>query len=122
MAKTSKKTTKEKVKSVASGSILEEQNLMHAASYFPYLIGAIFVFFLWKSDKKKALHHVKYSAILAIGAIILVILLKGFFASVVNFAYIGISIFLAFKAYKWEKVTVEILDTIEEKISEKVGK
>jgi hypothetical protein len=48
--------------------------------------------------------------------------LKGFFASIVNLAYWGISIYFAVKAYKGEEVTVEILDTIEGKISEQVKK
>lgn len=54
--------------------------------------------------------------------IILFFILNGFFANVLNLAYWGVSIFFAYKAYNGEKVQVEILDTIEEKISEKVKK
>jgi len=86
MAKTTKKSAKDKA--VTSGNILEQANVMHAVSYFPYFIGAAAVFFLGKSDKKKALHHIKYSALLAAGVFILMFILNGFFMSIVTLVYL----------------------------------
>lgn len=121
MAKTTKKTTKTP-KVTNPASILEQENLMHALSYFPYFLGAAFVFFLGKTDKKKALHHIKYSLLISVAVVILMFILNSFFMSLLNLAYLGVSIFLALKAYKGEEIQVEILDTIEGKISEKVKK
>ena len=41
---------------------------------------------------------------------------------VVSIAYLVISALFAYKAYRGEKVEVEILDVIEDKISEKIQK
>ena len=94
-------------------------------SYFPYFIGAICnVFFSENLIKKQQciiLHIQLCIAVCSNGSHSL--FLNGFFANVVNLAYIGeyLHIF-AYKAYNGEEVKVEILDTIEEKISEKVKK
>ena len=103
-------------------AFLEKQSNVHAIAYIPYFIGAALAFFLGKTDKKMIMHHVKYSLILSVAAVLLLVILNGFFASLISLAYLGLSGYFGFKAYKGEAVTVEILDTIEEKISEKVGK
>ncbi len=121
-----KKTTKKSSASASKDSnflgFLYDAHKVHALAYFPYLIGPIVAYFFGNTDKKKAMHHIKYAALMAVGAIILIIVLNSFFAGIVNFGYWGISMYFAFKAYKGEKVQVEILDTIEDKISEKVKK
>lgn len=120
MAKAPKKATAKKTST--PGNLLENANVVHALSYFPYLIGAIGMYFLGQSNKKEAMHHISYSAIMGAIVIVLFFVLNGFFANVVNLVYIGVSAFFAYKAYNGEDVQVEILDTIEDKISEKVKK
>lgn len=80
------------------------------------------MYFFGESDKKAAMHHITYSAMLAVAVMVSFLILNGFFANVVNLAYIGLSAYFAYKAYNGEEVKVEILDTIEGKISEKVKK
>ncbi len=116
------KETKKTPANAATGSILEQANIVHALSYIPYFIGPVLMFFLAKSDKKASMHHVKYSALIAIAAVVLFILLRGFFANLVNVLYIVGSGYLAWKAYSGEEVKLEILDSVEEKISETVSK
>ena len=122
MAKTTKKAPKKSTAKTGSNDFLENANMVHALSYFPYFIGAVSMYFLGKSDKKKSLHHIKYSAMLALVAFVLIVLLRGFFAQIASLAYLVISGFFAWKAYNGEEVKVELLDTIEDKISEKVKK
>lgn len=118
MSKTDKKTATPG----NTPSILDQANMVHALAYIPYFIGAVAMYFLGNTDKKQALHHIKYSAMIAFVAMILIVILKGFFGMVVNIAYLVISALFAYKAYKGEKVEVEILDVIEDKISEKIQK
>lgn len=54
--------------------------------------------------------------------IILSFVLNGFFTQILVLAYFAVSAYFAWKAYNGEEVHVEILDTIEDKISEKVKK
>lgn len=114
------KTTK---KSVPKGSnnFLAQANITSAISYFPYLIGAITMYFL-AEDKKATLHHVKYSAMMAVAVIVLIFVLNPFFAGVLNLAYWAISFFFAWKAYNGEEVSVEILDKVEEEFNKKIKK
>jgi uncharacterized membrane protein len=118
-----KATPKTKVSASAATSFLENANTVHAIAYVPYLIGAIAMYFLGKSDKKAAMHHIIYSAILAVVAIVLwLLLLWSFLGVFIGPVYIIGSFYLAWKAYNGEDVTVEILDTIEGKITEKIKK
>lgn len=71
MAKTTKKaapkkTTTKKAAAPVDVPFLENPNIVHALSYFPYFIGAVAMFFLGRSDKKAAMHHIKYSGLLAV--------------------------------------------------------
>lgn len=125
MPKTTKKAApKKSASSETSGNatFLENANIVHALAYFPYFIGAIAMFFLGKTDKKALLHHVKYSLILAFAAFVLFVILNGFFANVVNIAYICFSVYLAYKAYNGEEVNVEILDKVEEEFNKRMKK
>ena len=116
------KSDKKVAKSSNGWDFLEKQNVVHALSYFPYFVGPIAMFFLAKTDKNKAMHHIKYSAIIALVVVVLFFILKGFIANAVNLAYIAGSVYLAWKAYNGEEVNIEILDNIEDKISETVTK
>ena len=105
----------------SSVSILDKPNVVHSLSYIPYGIGAILMYFLWNTDKKKAMIHIKYSAYMAIIIIVLLILLKGFFAALLSLIYLGISWVLAYKAYNGELIQIEILDTLEDKVTHTIG-
>ncbi len=121
--KTVSETSSSSTETISSNSwtFFAEQKNVNAISYVPYFIGpAIAYFFSETNDRKQMMHHINYSIILAVVAVILIVLLKWFFGSIVNFSYIAASIYFGMKAYKWEEVKVEILDSIEEKISEKV--
>lgn len=63
MAKQAKKTTKQIVDSVG---VLDNANMVHALSYIPFFIGPVLMYFLGKSDKKKAMHHIKYAFLIAV--------------------------------------------------------
>ena len=78
------------------------------------------MYFLGNTDKKLALHHIKYAVLIAIAVCVLYIPLDSFFDRLISYAYIIWSGYLAWKAYKGESVRIEILDTVEEKIAEKI--
>lgn len=122
MAKATKKPAAKKAAPAKSGNILENENIVHALSYVPYFIGAVAMYFLGGSDKKAAMHHIKYSALIAAAVIILTFVLNGFFIQILALGYLIGSAYLAWKAYNGEDVTIEILDTVEDKIAEKVKK
>ena len=61
---------------VSTPSILDQANMVHAMAYFPYFIGAVAMYFLGNTDKKQAMHHIKYSAMIAFVAMILIVILK----------------------------------------------
>lgn len=88
MAKTTKKVAK---KVAATGEFLEKANNVHALAYVPYFVGAAVMYFLGKSDKKAAMHHIKYSAILAGIFLIIVLVANGYIQSIANVAYLVIS-------------------------------
>lgn len=89
MSKSEKKAPVESQK-----NILDQANLVHALSYIPFFLGPIAMYFLANTDKKQALHHIKYSLMLAIGATLLLIVLDDFFGYVFNMAYVGTSLYL----------------------------
>lgn len=110
-------------KKTSTPSMLEQENIVHALSYFPYGIGAIAMFFLGMSDKKKALQHIKYSWVLAVVAIIWHIFLTGSILGWIIFpAYILVSWYLALKAYNGEKIQIDMIDSLEDKVQEKMKK
>jgi len=119
MPKTTKKTSKDVVNAVW---ILEHPNTVHALSYFPFFIWPIAMYFLGKTDKKKAMHHIKYALLIAVAVSILYMLLNGFVSRILSIVYVVWSGYLAYKAYIWEAVKIEILDSVEEKITQTVKK
>jgi len=119
MAKATKKTSKQIVDSVG---ILWEANVVHALSYFPFFIWPVAMYFLGKTDKKKAMHHIKYALLMAVGVVILFMLLNGFVSRVVSLVYLAASAYFAYKAYMGEEVQVEIFDTVEDKIAQTMKK
>ena len=103
-------------------SILDEANLVHAMSYIPYGVGALAMYFLGNTEKKAALHHIKYSAMIAVAAIVCLIILNDFFWYILNLAYIVLSVYFGWRAYNGQEVEVEFLDVIEDKITETIKK
>lgn len=122
MPKATKKAAPKKTVTKTSNSILENVNLTAAMSYFPYFIGAVVMYFL-AEERKSIMKHIKYSAIIWVIAILLHVFLTG---SLLGYfvlpVYVIASAFFAHKAYKGEKVQVEIFDSIEEKISDTIKK
>jgi general stress protein CsbA len=80
------------------------------------------MYFLGKTDKKKALHHIKYAALMAVGVVILFALLNPFFARLLTLVYLAASGYFAYQAYMGKVVKIDILDSVEEKISKTVKK
>lgn len=119
MPKQTKKTAKQIADSVG---VLDNANMVHALSYFPFFIGPVAMYFLGNTNKKKAMHHITYAFLIACGVTILFILLNEFFSRLVTLAYLIGSGYLAWKAYSGEEISIEILDTVEGKIAEKVKK
>jgi uncharacterized membrane protein len=72
-------------------------------------------------NKKAIMPHIKYSAMIAVAVIVLMFVLNGFFATLLNLVYWIGSAFLAFKAYTGEQVHIEILDNVEEKLEKKIN-
>lgn len=123
MPKTTKKVSPKVEVESNEVSLLMQQNVVHALAYFPYLIGAVSMHFLWRTNKQAANHHITYSWIIAVAAIVWHIFLSGSILWWMIFpAYMIGSWFLAWKAYNWEDVKIEILDSVEEKISKSVKK
>jgi len=119
MPKTTKKTSKDVVNAMW---VLDDANTVHALSYFPFFIGPVAMYFLWKSDKDKALHHIKYALLMAVAVLVLFMILNPFIARVVTLVYLWASGYFAFKAYNGEDVKVEIFDSVEDKISKSMKK
>lgn len=119
MPKTTKKTTKDVVWAMW---VLEDANTVHALSYFPFFIGPVAMYFLWKTDKKKALRHIKYSLIMAGAVVVLFMILNDFMSRLVTLAYVWASAYFAYKAYMWEEVKIDILDTVEEEFHKRTKK
>jgi len=99
-------------------SFLQKQNIVHALAYFPFFVGAISMYALAKTNKEALMHHVKYSLILSVFAVILLLLLNWYFQNIAVILYIWLSVYFAFKAFKGQAIEVEFLDVIEEKIEE----
>jgi len=119
MPKATKKSTKQIVESVG---FLDNANAVHALAYFPYFIGPIAMFFLGKTDKKKAMHHIMRAAIIAVVVVVLYMILNDFVSRIVTLAYLAGSAFFAWKAYNGEEVSIEILDSVEDKINQQIKK
>ena len=123
MPKSTKKVSAKVEVETNEVSLLMQQNVVHALAYFPYLIGVVSMHFLWRTNKQAAKHHIMYSLIIAVAAIIGHIFLTGSILWWMIFpAYMIGSAFLAWKAYNGEEVKIEILDSVEEKLSNSVKK
>jgi uncharacterized membrane protein len=102
--------------------ILLREEFTHSFSYFPYFIGPLVMFFLADSDRKKLMVHIKYSSVIAFIAILCIIAMNSFFTWLVSLLYLGLSIFLALKAYSWEKIQIDFIDSLEDSVQEKLKK
>jgi len=105
-------------------SEINKNNLKHWLSYIPLV--AFFFFFTEKNISKDFKKHINYGMILFWFYIVWTILLKLFFLYIL-LPFLVIFYFLAWlylwlKAYSWENIDVEILDNIEETISNNIGK
>lgn len=61
MPKTTKKVSAKVEVETNEVSLLMQQNVVHALAYFPYLIGAVSMHFLGRTNKQAAKHHIMYS-------------------------------------------------------------
>lgn len=65
-----KKTMKKPSASVSKTAdylhFFDDAHKVHAFAYFPYFIGPIVAYFFGNTDKKKAMHHIKYAVIMAV--------------------------------------------------------
>ncbi|QFR39484.1 hypothetical protein A9Q91_04625 [Candidatus Gracilibacteria bacterium 28_42_T64] len=96
----------------------KNMNLKHALCYIP-LVAVIF-FFTESNKSAELMKHIKYGIVLFIGYSLLQSLLAGILGPLLFFIYIGITVFLGFKAYNGEKVELEHIDNLEQKIKEKL--
>jgi len=123
MPKATNKTTKKTVKDIKLAVwVLDNENLVHALSYFPFFIGPIAMYFLGNTNNVLKMHHIKYALLMAVAVLVLFMILNWFASRVVTLAYIVASGYFAFKAYNGEIVKVEIFDTVEDKISKTIKK
>lgn len=123
MPKETKKATKKTAKEITAAVwVLDNENMVHALSYFPFFIGPIAMYFLGNTNNVLKMHHIKYATIMAIAVLLSFLILNNIFSQLVSMVYIVASGYFAFKAYKWEVVKVEILDTIEQKFNEQIKK
>ncbi|MDA9128985.1 hypothetical protein N9J72_00725 [Candidatus Gracilibacteria bacterium] len=103
-------------------SFLEKQENINAIAYIPYLVGPALAFFLGKTDKRMLKHHIKYSLVFFLIALILTVILADFFKGITTICYIVVSGYFAYKAYSGELIKIDVFDTVEEKIHDKMGK
>ncbi len=99
----------------------KSENLKNAICYIPMV--AIFLFLTEKKTSGEYSKHIKYWMMLfwlyVISTTILTFVWMGWLNWLIVLAYIWTSLFLWFKAYNWEKVDVEILNTISDKFGNK---
>lgn len=96
----------------------KKDNLKYAMCYIPFL--AIVMYFIEDKKTKELKKHINYWIILFVGLIIANIVLKalflGFFTVFTTLVYVIISAILAYKAFSWEEISIEVLDSIEKKV------
>jgi len=105
-------------------SDIDKNNLKYSLSYIPLV--SFFFLFTEKDISKGFKKHINYGMILFWVYVLVSWLLKFLFLYILLpllfLAYIGISVYLWFKAYRWDEIQVDILDNIEEKISDNIWK
>lgn len=96
-------------------------NFKDAICYIPLV--AIFLYFTEKNPDEEYKKHIKYWMLLFWLYIVITTILRWMLLWGLTFfvflAYIILSLFLWFKAYNWDKVEVEILDNISDKLENK---
>jgi len=105
-------------------SEINKDTLKYGLSYIPLV-----AFFFHFTEKKISItfrKHLNYWMILFLVYVVWTIVLKVLFLYILMplliIAYIWLSLFLGYKAYNWDDIQVDILDDIEEKISDNIGK
>ncbi len=105
-------------------SEINKDNLKYALSYVP-LVSFVFLF-IEKDISKEFRKHINYAMILFLIYVVLSFILKVLFLylllPLLFIIYIWASIYFGFKAYNWEKIEVEVLDNIQDKISDSISK
>jgi len=98
-----------------------KNNFKYAICYIPLI--AIFLFFIEKNANDEYKKHIKYWVMLFVLYVVTTTILNVLWLWWLNWfvvlAYIIISLYLWYKTYNWEKVDVEILNDISEKIENK---
>lgn len=102
---------------------LSREEFTHTFSYFPYFIWPVVMFFLADSDRKKLMVHIKYSAIIAFVVVVWHIVLSWSILGFLLFPwYVWLSIWLGLKAYNWDKIQIDFIDSLEDSVQEKIKK
>ena len=103
-------------------SINQKDNFKNSLAYVPLL--NFFLFFLEKNHKDEYKKHLKYGMILFILYFILSLTLNLFGLGLLNtllfLMYIIISWILWYRAYNWDKIDLEVLDEIENKVKSNI--
>ena len=103
--------------------LLAREEITHSFCYFPYFIWPIAMFFLAETDKKKTMIHIKYSAIIAFVVIVLHVFVSGSILGFLLFPwYVWLSVWLGVKAYNWDKIQIDFIDSLEDSVQEKIKK
>ena len=89
-------------------------NLKNALCYIPFV--GIIIFFSENKKSDELVKNIKYSSFFLVVYIILYAILPWALWSILFLLYIWISIFLWYKAYSWEKIELEYIDKLEQKI------
>jgi uncharacterized membrane protein len=97
----------------------KKDNLKNAMCYIP-VVSVIF-FFIESNRSDEFNKHIKYGIFLLIAYIILMFFLWWAFWWLLALVYLWISWFLWYKAYNWENIELEVFDTLEKTVKEKMN-
>ena len=96
----------------------KRDNLKYAMCYIPFVW---IVFFITEKNISEEFNkHIKYGIFLLISYIILFFFLWWLFWWLLWLFYIWISWYLWYKAYNWDEIELEVFDTFEESVKNKM--
>jgi len=102
----------------------KKDNLKYAIAYIPLV--AFFLYFTEKNISKEYSKHLRYGMILfwmyVLISMVLKVLWMWWIVPMAFTVYLVVSWILAFKAFNWDSVDVEILDNIWDTINDKINK
>lgn len=96
-----------------------KDNFKYSMCYIPLV--AIIFFFTEKDRTEEFNKHVKYGIFLLLAYIILMFFLWWAFWWLLALVYVWISVFLWYKAYNWHHIELELFDTLEKSVKEKMN-